>query len=150
MRPWMIVLSSAAVAIAAAAGVAVPELSLTPHSATVPVLVPLLPTLVVTALAGYALCAILLTAANLVVGCLLLRRRVARLRRSAVRPAPTGRRPLPLAGCGGWRRCRFAAAAAGETGRTVVLRRRFARKRRDGRWRASITSGRRAPISLAH
>jgi hypothetical protein len=77
MKPWMIVLSSALVAIAAVAGVAMPELSLTPHSGIVPKLALLLPTLVVTALAGYALCAILLTTGSLVVGCLLLRHRVA-------------------------------------------------------------------------
>ena len=76
MKPWIIVLSSALVAIAAAAGVALPELPLTPHSGIVQHLVPLLPTLVVTALAGYALCAILLTAASLVLSCLLLRHRV--------------------------------------------------------------------------
>ncbi len=76
MKPWMIVLSSALVAIAAAAGVALPELSLTPHPEIVHHLVPLLPTLMVTALAGYALCAILLTAASLVFSCLLLRHRV--------------------------------------------------------------------------
>jgi len=78
MKPWMIVLSSAVVAIAAALAMARPELSLTAHSEIVPSLMPLLPTLAVTALAVYALCAILLTAGSLVGSCLLLRRRLAR------------------------------------------------------------------------
>lgn len=88
MKPWMIVLSSALVAIAAAAGIAMPELSAAPHSGIVPKLAPLLPTLAVTALAGYALCAILLTAGSLVVSCLLLRYRVAgaAAQRGPVRP----------------------------------------------------------------
>ncbi len=77
MKPWMIVLSSAFVAIAAAVGVAMPVLSLTAHSGIMPKLIPLLPALVVTALAGYALGAILLTMGSLVVNCLLLRHRVA-------------------------------------------------------------------------
>ncbi|HTV44128.1 MAG TPA: hypothetical protein VMF05_02330 [Stellaceae bacterium] len=76
MKPWMIVLASALVAIAAAAGVALPRLALLPHAAILPQLLPLV---VVTALAGYALCAILLAAGDLVVGCLLLRHRLARI-----------------------------------------------------------------------
>ncbi len=78
MRPWMIVLSSAAVAIVAAAAIARPELSLTQRSAIVPSLMPLLPKLAVTALAAYALCAILLTAGSLVGSSLRLRRHLAR------------------------------------------------------------------------
>lgn len=79
MKPWMIVLSSAIVAIAAAAGAALPELSLTAHSGIAPGFKALVPMLVVTVLAAYALCAILLTAASLVGGCVLLRYRLARI-----------------------------------------------------------------------
>src|SRR5271170_945331 len=74
MRPWIIVLSSATVAIAAVAAMAWPALSLTPPAAIAPALIPLMPTLVVTALAVYALCAIVLAAGNLVVASLWLRR----------------------------------------------------------------------------
>jgi hypothetical protein len=76
MRPWIIVLSSTAVAIAAAAAIARPALSLTPPAAIIPALMPLVPTLVVTALAVYALCAIVLTASTLVVVSLGLRRQL--------------------------------------------------------------------------
>jgi hypothetical protein len=77
MRPWIIVLSSALAAIAAAVAVAWPALSLTPLAAIAPALLPLMPTLVVTALAVYALCAIVLAAGNLVVLSLGLRRHLA-------------------------------------------------------------------------
>jgi hypothetical protein len=77
MRPWIIVLSSATAAIAAAAAMAWPALSLTPPAAIAPALIPLAPTLVVTALAVYALCAIVLVAGNLVVLSLWLRRHLA-------------------------------------------------------------------------
>src|SRR5271170_4464210 len=77
MRPWIIVLSSATVAIAAVAAMAWPALSLTPPAAIAPALIPLMPTLVVTALAVYALCAIVLAAGNLVVASLWLRRHFA-------------------------------------------------------------------------
>jgi hypothetical protein len=77
MRPWIIVLSSATVAICAAAAMAWPGLSLTPPAAIAPALIPLMPTLVVTALAVYALCAIVLAAGNLVVVSLWLRRHFA-------------------------------------------------------------------------
>src|SRR5271169_3679305 len=85
MRPWMIVLSSATAAIAAAAAMAWPALSLTPHAAIAPTLIPLMPTLVVTALAVYALCAIVLAGGNLVVLSLWLRRHLA--------PSPTHQGP---------------------------------------------------------
>ncbi len=78
MRPWMIVLTSAVVAIAAAAAMAGAILSLTRHAATMPVLLPLLPELAVVALGVYALCAVVLSAANLVALSLLLRRHFAR------------------------------------------------------------------------
>ncbi len=77
MRPWIIVLSSATAAIAAAAAMAWPALSLTPPGAIAPALIPLMPTLAVTALAVYALCAIVLAAGNLVVLSLRLRRHLA-------------------------------------------------------------------------
>jgi hypothetical protein len=77
MRPWIIVLSSAVAAIAAAAAMAWPALSLTPPAAIAPALIPLMPTLVVTALAVYSLCAIVLAAGNLVVLGLWLRRHLA-------------------------------------------------------------------------
>ena len=77
MRPWTIVLSSATAAIAAAAAMAWPALSLTPPAAIATALIPLMPTLVVTALAVYALCAIVLAAGNLVVLSLWLRRQLA-------------------------------------------------------------------------
>jgi len=67
MRPGIIVLSSAVLALAAAAALIRPELTATPHPAMLPpLLVPLLPILVVTALAVYALCAILLTSGDLI------------------------------------------------------------------------------------
>ncbi len=77
MRPWIIVLSSATAAIAAAAAMAWPALSLTPPAAIAAALIPLMPTLLVTALAVYALCAIVLAAGNLVVLSLWLRRQLA-------------------------------------------------------------------------
>jgi hypothetical protein len=85
MRPWMIVLSSATAAIAAAAAMAWPVLSLTPPAAIAQTLIPLTPTLVVTALAVYALCAIVLAGGNLVVVSLWLRRQLA--------PSPTHQGP---------------------------------------------------------
>ena len=78
MRPWMIVLTSASVALAAAVAMAGAVLSLTGHGATMPALVPLLPELAVVALGVYALCAVVLSAANLVGLGLLLRRHFAR------------------------------------------------------------------------
>jgi hypothetical protein len=66
MRPWIIVLSSTLLALAAAAVVTRPELTALPHSAILPSLAPLLPTAAVTALAVYALCALLLTSGDLV------------------------------------------------------------------------------------
>ncbi|MGH7029430.1 MAG: hypothetical protein ACREE9_08830 [Stellaceae bacterium] len=126
MKSWMIVLSSAVVAIAAAAGAALPELSLTPHVGIVPGLRALAPILVVTVLAGYALCAILLTAASLVGSCVLLRYRLARI--------PAHRGP----GDPGWtvafeasglRRLAPALAISplrpGRADRTVLVRSRF-------------------------
>jgi hypothetical protein len=78
MRPWIVVLASTVVAIGAAAAMAWPELSLTPLSAIVPSLKPLLPKLVVTALAVYALSAIVLGTGNQVVLSLRLRRHLTR------------------------------------------------------------------------
>jgi hypothetical protein len=78
MRPWIIVASGAVVALAAAAALVRPELTSTPHAAFVPSLVPLLPTLGVTALAVYALCAVLLTSGDLIAGALRLRRHLDR------------------------------------------------------------------------
>jgi hypothetical protein len=74
MQPWIIVLSSASIAIASAAAMAWPALSLAPPAAIAPALMPLIPTLAVTLLAVYALSAIVLAAGNLVVLSLSLRR----------------------------------------------------------------------------
>lgn len=90
MRPWKIVLISAAVAIAATIGVTRPELTLAPHSAAMPRLLPLLPTLAVAALAVYALCAILLSAGALIASSLRWRRQLER-GGFAGEPAPPGR-----------------------------------------------------------
>jgi hypothetical protein len=87
MRPWIIVLSSATIAITAAAALAWPALSLTPPAAIVPALMPLIPTFVVTALAVYALCAIVLAAGNLVFVSLHLRRH---LTHGAAHPSAAG------------------------------------------------------------
>jgi len=78
MRLWIIVLSSAVLALAAAAALIRPGVTLTPHAAILPSLMPLLPTVAVTALAVYALCAILLTSGNLIAEGLRLRRYLAR------------------------------------------------------------------------
>lgn len=126
MRPWMIVLSSGAVAIAAAAAIAWPPLAPLPRADIVPSLVPHLPLLAVIVLAVYGLCAILLTAGTLVADSLYLRRRLGRtpphhgparpdwtaafeaggLRRLAPHPVSPQPRPTPVDG-------------------TVVLHRRF-------------------------
>ncbi len=118
MRPWIIVVSSVGVALAAAAALVRPELSSTPHAALLPSLMPLLPTLVVTALAVYALCAILLTSGNLIAEALRLRRHLGRnpphhgparpgwnsafegsgLRRLVPAPAAVQPRPAPVDG----------------------------------------------------
>lgn len=74
MRPWIIVLSSAVVAVIAAAGLARPELAATPHIALWPALVPLLPALAVAALAAYGLCTVLLIPAALITEAWRLRR----------------------------------------------------------------------------
>jgi len=147
MRPWMIVLTSAAVAIAAAAAMAGAVLSLTRHAATMPVLAPLLPELAVVALGVYALCAVVLTAANLVGLSLLLRRHFAR---TPAHRGPAGPDWTAALAAGGLRR--LAPLSRGRRDRTApsCCAARFARKRRDGRSRASATSGPRAPISLAH
>ena len=78
MRLWIIVLSSAVLALAAAAALVRPEVTLTPHAAILPSLMPLLPTVAVTALAVYGLCTILLTSGNLIAEGLRLRRYLAR------------------------------------------------------------------------
>ena len=84
MKPWMIVLSSAVIAVAAAAAMAAPALMATAPASLGRGLMPLIPTLAVTMLAVYALCAILLTAGNLIVSSLNLRGRLARI------PLPLG------------------------------------------------------------
>jgi hypothetical protein len=78
MQAWMIILSSAIISVAAAAAMAWPGLSPMPPAAMIPALVPLLPTLVVTALAIYALCALVLSAGNLIFLSLRMRRHFAR------------------------------------------------------------------------
>jgi hypothetical protein len=74
MRAWIIVVSSAVVALAAATALVWPELGPTRHAALFPTLLLLLPTLVVAALAVYALCAILLVSGGLIAEALRLRR----------------------------------------------------------------------------
>jgi hypothetical protein len=78
MQAWIIILSSAIISVAAAAAMAWPGLSPMPPAAMIPALVPLIPTLVVTALAVYALCALVLSAGNLIVLSLRMRRHFAR------------------------------------------------------------------------
>jgi hypothetical protein len=78
MRPWIVVVTSAVAALAAAAALVRPELIAVPRAALVPGLVPLLPALAVTVLAVYALCAILLTSGNLIAEALRLRRHLDR------------------------------------------------------------------------
>ena len=145
MRPWIIVLSSAVVAAAAVAALARPALSLAPPAAILPGLMPLLPTLVVAALAVYALCAILLTSGNLIAEALRLRRHLDRnpphhgparpdwtaafersgLRRLIPPPAAVQPRPAPADG-------------------TVVLQGRFRAARGKARGRAALLHRRRA------
>jgi len=126
MRPWMIVLTSAAVAIAAAAAMAGAVLSLTRHAATMPVLVPLLPELAVVALGVYALCAVVLTAANLVGLSLLLRRHFAR---TPAHRGPAGPDWTAALAAGGLRRLAPLPVAPqprpARPDGTVVLRRSF-------------------------
>lgn len=78
MRPWIIVLSSALLALVTVGVLIRPELIMTPHSAILPSMLPLLPTLVVTGLAVYALFAILLTSGNLIVEAFGVRRHLIR------------------------------------------------------------------------
>ncbi len=78
MRPWIVVVSSAVAAVAAAALLMRPELASAPHAAMLPSLAPMLPTLLVAALSVYALCAILLTSAGLIAEALRLRRHLDR------------------------------------------------------------------------
>ena len=73
MRPWMIVLSSAFVALLVVAAMAVPEVIGAPRAEIAPILQLHSPALVVAALAVYGLCAILLTTVTLVGDILRLR-----------------------------------------------------------------------------
>jgi hypothetical protein len=73
MRPWMIVLSSAFVALLVVATMAVPEVIGAPRAEIAPILQLHSPALVVAALAVYGLCAILLTTVTLVSEILRLR-----------------------------------------------------------------------------
>jgi hypothetical protein len=73
MRTWIIVVSSTVLALIAAAAVIRPELSSVPPGPILPSLIPLLPAVLVAALTVYALCAILLTSGDLIVGGLQLR-----------------------------------------------------------------------------
>ncbi len=78
MRPWIIVLSSAILALVAAVAVIWPELTVTPHTAMLSNLKPLVPSVAVVALAAYGLCAILLTSGDLIEGALRVRWHLAR------------------------------------------------------------------------
>jgi hypothetical protein len=117
MRPWIIIVASALVALIAAAALVRPELA-TAHGAVWPGLLPLLPTLAAAALAVYALCAILLMSGDLVAQTLNMRRHLDRdppyygpartgwpavferseLRRLVPPPAAVQPRPAPVDG----------------------------------------------------
>jgi hypothetical protein len=79
MRPWMIVLSSAIVALAVAAALALPEVLHAPRAEIGPKLLPHLAAPAVAALAAYGLIAMLLTTATLVAGILRVRQHLARV-----------------------------------------------------------------------
>jgi hypothetical protein len=115
MRNWIIVAVSLVVALAAVAALVPPELMAAPHAAALPRLTALLPAVVVTALAVYALCAILLGSGGLIGEALRLRRQIERnpahhwpdwtvvfaaspLRRLVPPPAPVQPRPAPADG----------------------------------------------------
>ena len=78
MRPWIIALSSAIVAIFVAVALAGPELLNAPRSGFGSILLPHLSMLTVAALAVYALCAMLLTTGTLVADTLSVRHRLGR------------------------------------------------------------------------
>lgn len=126
MRPWMIVLTSASIALAAAVAMAGAVLSLTGHGATMPALVPLLPELAVVALGVYALCAVVLSAANLVGLGLLLRRHFAR---TPAHRGPAGPDWTAALASGGLRRLAplpvMPQPRPARADGTVVLRRSF-------------------------
>jgi hypothetical protein len=127
MRAWMIVLSSAVGAIAAAGALAVPELLNASRSEIGPILLPHLPALAVTILAVYALCAMLLTTATLVAGTLRLRYH---LSRTTPDRAPPRRDWVAAFGANGFRQLapRLAptlAQSARADGSVVVLQTRF-------------------------
>jgi hypothetical protein len=79
MRPWITAAASVAAALAAAAALVRPALTLTSRSALLSSLVPVLPTFAVAALAVYGLCAIWLCAAGVIAEIVSLRRRLYRL-----------------------------------------------------------------------
>lgn len=115
MRNWIIVAASAVAALFAAAALTRPELMAAPHAVALPRLAAVLPAVVVTALAVYALCAIVLGSGGLIVEALRLRRYLDRnpahhwpdwtvvfaaspLRRLVPPPAPVQPRPAPADG----------------------------------------------------
>jgi hypothetical protein len=79
MRPWITAAASSAAALAAAAALVRPELMLTPRSALLSSLGPVLPKFAVAALAVYGLCAIWLCAAGVIAEIVSLRRHLDRL-----------------------------------------------------------------------
>lgn len=118
MRTWIIVAVSLVVAVAAATALVPSELMAAPHAAALPRLAAVLPPAVVTALAVYALCAIVLGSCGLIVEALRVRRHLERnpahhgparadwtaifetspLRRLVPARAPTQPRPPPADG----------------------------------------------------
>src|SRR6266849_9457209 len=79
MRPWMIVLVSAACAIFVAAALAGPELLDAAHSGSWTALLPGLSVLAVVTLSVYALCAMLLATGTLLAETLVARHRLGRV-----------------------------------------------------------------------
>jgi hypothetical protein len=126
MRPWMIVLSSAIGAIVVAAGLAAPEVLNAPRSEIAPILLPRLPAFAVAALAVYALCAMLLTTATLVLGTLRVRQHVARTTLDRV---PPPRNWVTVFGANGFRqlaaRLTPALAQSARADGSILLQSRF-------------------------
>jgi len=124
MRPWMIILASTVAAIAVAAALAGPEVLSAPRADLISALVPHLPSLAVAALGVYALGAMVLTTATLVLGTLSIRQRLGRA--GTYRALPEGDW-IAAFGATELRRLapRLAPTPARTTARTVVLQNCF-------------------------
>jgi hypothetical protein len=110
MRPWIIAVTSAGIAVLAGAALVRPELALTSRSTLLTSLPPVLPTFAVTVLAVYGLCAIWLSAASVIALTVSQRRRCERL---AADPAGADRDALAGGLC---RRLSLPSAAPGLAG----------------------------------